>query len=274
MGQNDRMRNLLTGVPRAIAVAVLALVLGAVGADVGAAIYAEYHLSRHVRAAADLPFDPWVAILGFPFIPQAVRHRYSELEIKAGGVDHPVVGKVTLEATMHDIDIAQASWLMRPDADLRLGKLESRIIIDSRHLGAFIGIKDLNVEAPAADTNDPTGGTTESGISGSQGLVFTGTPRQAGLDKPVSVTVDMSITGPERTAMVFTPTGVVTGPGTADTVVPEDKRAAVLTAFRASIPGQRLPFGVAPTSAGARGSDVIIEGIAEDVTVTLQGFRQ
>ena len=32
-----------------------------------------------------------------------MRHRYNELEIKAGGVEHPVVGKVTLEATMHDI---------------------------------------------------------------------------------------------------------------------------------------------------------------------------
>lgn len=268
------MRKLLTGVPRGIAVSVLALVLAAVGADVGAAIYAEYHLSRHVRSAAGLPFDPWVAILGFPFIPQAARHRYSELEIKANGVEHPVVGKVTLEATMHDIDISQASWLMRPADDLAVGKLESRIIIDSRHLGGFIGIKDLTVEAPAVDTNDPTGGTTESGISGSKGLVFTGTPRAAGIDQPVSVTVDVSITGPDRTTMVFTPTGVVTGPNTADTAVPEDRRAAVLRAFSAALPGQRLPFGLPPTTAGARGSDVIIEGIADDVTITLEGFRQ
>lgn len=70
---------------------------------------------------------------------------------------------------MHDIDISQASWLMRPDAELPMRKLESRIIIDSRHVGGFIGIKDLNVEAPAEDTNDSTGGTTESGISGSAG---------------------------------------------------------------------------------------------------------
>ena len=33
---------------------------------------------------------------------------------------------------MHDIDLTEASWLMRPDADLPVGKLESRIIIDSR----------------------------------------------------------------------------------------------------------------------------------------------
>lgn len=263
------MRKLLTA-----GVSVLTVAGLAVGGDVGAAIYAEYQLSRHVRSAAGLSFDPWVAILGFPFIPQAARHRYDELEIKANGVPHPVAGKVTLEATMHQIGLGQASWLMRPDADLPLGKLESRIIIDSRRMGEFIGIKDLNVEAPAADTNDATGGTTESGISGSEGLVFTGTPTKAGFDEPVSVTVNLSIVGPDQTTLVITPTGVVTGPNTADREVPEDRRAAVLGAFGATMPGQELPFGIRPTSKGARGSDVIIEGIVEDVTVRLDGFRR
>ena len=268
------MRKLLTAGPRAIVASMLAVALGAFGADFGAAVYAEYQLARHVRAAAGLPFDPWVAILGFPFIPQAARHRYSELEIKAGGVEQPVAGRVTLEATMHDIDLTQASWLVRPDADLALGKLESRIIIDSRHVGGFIGIKDLTVEAPAEETNDATGGTTESGISGSVGLVFTGTPKSAGFDRPVSVTVDVATTGPDQTTVTFTPTAVVTGPNTADTAVPDAERSAVLAAFRAAMPGQRLPFGLRPTRVGARGSDIIIEGITEDATVTLEGFRQ
>jgi hypothetical protein len=265
-----RVRKVLT----VAGASLLAVVVGAVGADTGAAIYAEYQLSRNLRTATGLPFDPWVAILGFPFVPQAARHSYGEREIKAGGVDHPVVGKVTLEATMHDIGLQEASWLIRPTADLPVGKLESRIIIDSRHLGAFIGIKDLRVEAPAEDTNDSTGGTTESGISGSKGLVFTGTPAKAGFDKLVSVTVDLSVAGPGQATLVLTPTGVVTGPNTADRPVPEDKRAAVLGAFAGTLPGQKLPFGLRPTAEGARGSDIIIEGIAEDVVVRLGGFNQ
>ena len=255
-------------------VTVLVGALGAAAVDTGAAIYAEYHLSRHVRSAAGLGFDPWVAILGFPFIPQALRHEYGELEIKAGGVEHPVVGNVTLESTMHQIGLSQASWLMRPDADLPVGMLESRIIIDSRHLGGFIGMKDLAVQAPQEDTDDPTGGTTESGISGNTGLILTGTPTKAGFDKLVSVTVDLSLTGPEQTTLVFTPTGIATGPNTADQTVPDDKKDAVLKAFAASLPGQKLPFGLRPTAEGARGSDVIVEGIAENVTVRLTGFRR
>ena len=67
---------------------------------------------------------------------------------------------------------------------------------------------------------------------------------------------------------------MLTGAGTADQQVPEDKTPAVLAAFTTSLPGQKLPFGVAPTSEGARGSDVIIEGITEGVTITLDEFRQ
>ena len=41
-----------------------------------------------------------------------------------------------------------------------------------------------------------------------------------------------------------------------------------------SLPGQKLPFGVRPTSEGARGSDIIIEGIVRGVTIALNEFRQ
>ncbi len=264
------MRKLLTG----FAAAVLTVLLAAVCVDFGAAIFAEYRLSRAVRNAAELQWDPSVAILGFPFITQAARHHYDEVEIKAHDVEHAHVGRASLEATMHSIGLAEASWLIRPDATLPIEKLESRIIIDSAHLGSFMGLKDLMVEAPALETNDATGGTTESGISGSTGLVFTATPKPAGLDKRVSVAVDLSIEGPQRSTLVFTPTGILTGPGTADQEVPEDKHDAVLKAFQASLPDQRLPFGVAPTSQGARGSDIIIEGITEGLTITLAGFTQ
>jgi hypothetical protein len=269
VGQNVRVRKLLIG-----AVAVLtALVVGAVGADFGAAIYAEYRLARSVRTAANLSFDPWVSILGFPFTTQAMRRHYNEIEIKASGVDHPVVGKVGLEATLHSIDLADASWLIGPDAKLPVGELESRIIVDSTHVGRFMGIPDLLVEAPSRETNDSTGGTTESGISSNRGLVFTGTPKKADYKKKVSIAVDLSIAGPDQTTLIFTATGVLTGAGTADQQVPQDKLPAVLAAFSTSLPGQKLPFAVRPTSEGVRGSDIIIEGITRGVTIALNEFR-
>jgi hypothetical protein len=258
-----------------VVLAVVVVLVGAAGVDFGTTIYAEYRLARTVRQAAQLGFDPFVAILGFPVIPQAMRDHYNELEIKASAVERPVIGKATLEATMHSIDLIDTSWLIGADAKLRVnGKLESRIIIDSLHLGRYMGIHDLMVEAPPQETNNATGGTTESGISGSRGLVFTGTPKSAHFDKRVSVAVDLSMAGDDKTTLVFTPTGVLTGPDTANQQVPDDKRDAVLAAFAGKLPDQRLPFGIAPTSQGARGSDVIIEGITRGLTVTLDGFNR
>jgi len=270
---NMRMRKVLIGVVAA-AIAVAVIVVGAIGVDYGTSIYAEYRLSTNVRRAANLGSDPFVAILAFPFIPQAMRNHYNDLEIKANAVDQPMVGKATLEATMYSIDLTYASWLIRPDAKLPVGKLESRIIIDSMHLGRYLGISDLMVEAPPQETNNATGGTTESGISGSHGLVFSGTPKSANFDHRVSVSVDLAIAPDDQATLVVTPTGILTGPDTANQTVPDDKRDAVLHAFSARLPNQRLPFGVTPTSEGARGSDVIIEGITRGVTITLEGFKQ
>jgi hypothetical protein len=137
-----------------------------------------------------------------------------------------------------------------------------------------MGIRDLMVEAPPQETNNATGGTTESGISGNHGLVFTGTPTSAHFDKRVSVAMDLSMAGADKTTLVFTPTDVLTGPDTANQEVPADKRDAVLAAFTSRLPDQRLPFDLAPTSQGARGSDVIIEGITEGVIITLDGFNR
>lgn len=265
-----RMRRVLIA-----ATALATVLIGALGVDFGASIYAEYRLSSNVRKAANLGSDPFVAILAFPFIPQAMRKHYSELEIKAYAIDHAEVGKATLEATMYSIDLGYASWLVNPDAKLPVGKLESRIIIDSMHLGRYLGINDLMVEAPPQETNDATGGTTESGISSSHGLVFSGTPpKSANFAHRVSVSIDLSIAPDDQATLIFSPTSVLTGPDTANQAVPDDKRDAVLHAFSGRLPNQKLPFGVSPTSAGARGSDVIIEGITRGATIALDGFTQ
>ena len=271
--QNRSMRRVLIGVI-ASAVAAGVIVVGAVCADYGTSIYAEYRLSSNMRKVANLGSDPFVAILAFPFIPQAMRGHYNELEIKANAVDHAMVGTATLEATMYSVDLTYASWLMRPDAKLPVGRLESRIIIDSMHLGRYLGMSDLMVEAPPAETNSATGGTTDSGISSSHGLVFSGTPKSANFDHRVSVSVDLAIAPDDKATLVFTPTGILTGPDTADQTVPDGKRDAVLHAFTGRLPNQRLPFGLAPTSEGARGSDVIIEGVTGGVSITLDGFKQ
>src|SRR6185437_285929 len=69
VGHNMRMRKALVGAV-AVLSAVLVVLLAAVGADFGTSIYAEYRLARAVRDTAHLGFDPFVAIIAFPLIPQ------------------------------------------------------------------------------------------------------------------------------------------------------------------------------------------------------------
>jgi hypothetical protein len=152
--------------------------------------------------------------------------------------------------------------------------VESRILINSTHVGRFMGIPDVLVETPLKEANNATGGTTESGISRQQGPWSSPARRRPpGFDKKVSVAVDLSIAGADRPPWCSAPPGCspVRAPQTGP--VPEDKTQAVLHAFSTSMPGLKLPFGIAPTSEGARGSDVIVEGIAEGVTITLNEFN-
>ena len=93
------MRKVLTR----LLIPAVVLILAVVGTDFGFAIFAEYRMARSVRTAAHLHFDPWVSILGFPFGPQAMRGRYQQVEVKAPGVAHPVVGKASIEATLYDM---------------------------------------------------------------------------------------------------------------------------------------------------------------------------
>lgn len=119
-----------------------------------------------------------------------------------------------------------------------MDRLESRIIIDSNHLGRFIGINDLAVEPPPREQNDATGGTTESGISTGTGLLFTGTPKTGEFQHKVTVSVDVSVGGPDKTDLQLVATSVVTGPGTADRDVPEEQQAGVFAAFTKVVPGK------------------------------------
>ena len=79
---NMRVRKVLIAVT-ATAILVAVIALGAIGVDYGTSIYAEYRLSSSVRKAAKLGTDPFVAIVAFPFLPQAMRGNYRQVEIKA-----------------------------------------------------------------------------------------------------------------------------------------------------------------------------------------------
>ena len=198
-------------------------------------VYAEYRLARSVRAAARLNWDPSVAILGFPVHPagdapalqrggdQGQRRRASagRQGITGGhdALDRPhrlvVVDRARCEACR------SASWRAASSSTPRIWA------------ATWASPTCWSRRRPGRPTTPPAV-TTESGISDSHGLVFTGTPKAADFDKRVSVSVDLSMTGADRTTLVFTPTGVLTGPAPPTRRCPTTRGRPCSHAFRAS----------------------------------------
>ncbi|MGL4307205.1 MAG: LmeA family phospholipid-binding protein [Mycobacteriaceae bacterium] len=254
------MKKLLIGL---LSVAAIALAI-----DFGSASYTEYHFSRTVRGAASLNSDPYVAIIGFPFLSQANNSKYRQVEIRANGLHNQPLGTANIETTLYDLTIPSQHWTVTDTDTLTAQSIESRLIISATALGRYLNIVDLALAAPPADRAESTGGTTASGISSSSGLVFTGTPQIPGIHHPVSVTVDLRVAGD---SIIITATGLATGPDAADVqLIPENLKDQVLMKFSSVLPGQHLPFGLPITTIGARGSDLVVEGMTHNRTVTLK----
>ena len=73
-------------------IALIVLVLLLVGADFGAAAFAEHMISQKARTQLQLNDDPSVTIHGFPFLTQALGGDYSHISVSAAGL--PVANKL------------------------------------------------------------------------------------------------------------------------------------------------------------------------------------
>ncbi|TCN47386.1 DUF2993 family protein [Rhodococcus sp. SMB37] len=235
--------------------------------DFGAAAWSEYRLSRALREGGALQSDPAVTIHGFPFLLQARNGHYENVEITADRVPTDMLGDITVEANLVGAH-AEASELL--DGSIRsvpVDLLFGRVMIDATELGQALDIPDLQISAPPDSKSDGTGGSGGSGPTTAGGVVLTGTVPVGPLSARVSVQADLVLDGDQ---VQIVASDLYFGPeGHADFTVPEPLKPLVLGLFTATIEPQDLPFGVYPTSVEARGSRIVIEGEAHNVTIDL-----
>nr|WP_206039910.1 LmeA family phospholipid-binding protein [Rhodococcus sp. HNM0563] len=240
--------------------------------DFGAAAWSEYRLSRALREGGALESDPAVTIHGFPFLLQARNGHYENVEITADRVPTDMLGDITVEANLVGAH-AEASALL--DGSIRsvpVDLLYGRVMIDATELGQVLDIPDLQISAPPASKSDGTGGSGGSGPTTAGGVVLTGTVPVGPLSARVSVQADLVLDG-DRVQIVAS--DLYFGPeGHADFTVPDPLKPLVLGLFTTTIEPQDLPFGVYPTSVEARGSRIVIEGEAHNVTIDLTEVQQ
>src|SRR5579872_4980115 len=88
---------------RKVIIWVVCLAVIAVLADFSAAAYAEYRVSRALRANADLTADPSVTFHGFPFVAQVADGRYRDIEISAEEIRPDTHRDMRVEATLRGV---------------------------------------------------------------------------------------------------------------------------------------------------------------------------
>lgn len=264
---------------RKLIIALVSLVAIALVVDFGAAIFTEYRVSRAIRHGADLGDDPAVAISGFPFLTQVQSGTLDTVTVRASNVPSDLVGQLVVETRLEGVHLPNSSWIIDTDAPTLVDRAKGRMILGQTALGQLLGVPDLELSAPPASFSDGTGGSGGVGLVNlgpaisANAVLLTGTV-QVGEDEKGPVRQQVSVLA--RLLLVdekvhIIPSAVYQPPGSdpadADLITPTLDVAG--PQFAATINAKDLPFGITPTGVRASGSELIIEGVEDDVTLRL-----
>jgi hypothetical protein len=264
-------------------IALVVLVLLLVGADFGAAAYAEHMISQKARAQLQLTDDPSVTIHGFPFLTQALGGEYGHISVSAAGV--PVADKlqdVAVNAELENVTAPLSDITSGNTKAITIGELTGSVTIkaaDLARLAPLDKIKDLRIEPASADYVEngdsgqseptPTPTTTTEGQAeqdeSSTGVRISGHLQFAGKDLEIFcfAMIEADAKGGK---INFTPKRLQFGNDQETTVVPQAVQKALMPNFEASINTKDLPLSVTPTGVRVQSGSVTIKGKATNVS--------
>ena len=264
-------------------IALVVLVLLLVGADFGAAAYAEHMISQKARTQLQLTDDPSVTIHGFPFLTQALGGEYGHISVSAAGV--PVADKlqdVAVNAELENVTAPLSDLTSGNTKAITIGELTGSVTIkaaDLARLAPLDKIKDLRIEPASADYVEygdagqseptPTPTTTTEGQAeqdeSTTGVRISGHLQFAGKDLEIFcfAMIEADAKGGK---INFTPKRLQFGNDQETTVVPQAVQKALMPNFEASINTKDLPLSVTPTGVRVQSGSVTIKGKATNVS--------
>ncbi|MFJ9781831.1 DUF2993 domain-containing protein [Amycolatopsis sp. NPDC101161] len=263
-------------------IALVVLVLLLVGADFGAAAYAEHMISQKARTQLQLTDDPSVTIHGFPFLTQALGGDYSHISVSAAGV--PVAGKlqdVAVNAELEDVNAPLSDLTNGNTKAITIGKLTGSVTIkaaDLARLSPLDKIKDLRIEPSTSQyvqngdsgQSEPTPTTTTTEGQAEQdesstGVRISGHLQFAGKDLEIFCFA-MIEADAKGGAINFVPKRLQFGNDQETTVVPAAVQKVLMPNFSASINTKDLPLSVTPTGVRVQSGSVTVKGEATNVS--------
>ncbi|MGW4482258.1 LmeA family phospholipid-binding protein [Amycolatopsis sp. NPDC004368] len=255
------------------------LVILLVGADFGAAAFAEHTISQKARQQLGLSDDPSVDIHGFPFLTQALSGDYSHITVSADGV--PVGGELRdlgVSAELEDVTAPLSDLTAGNTKNVKIGKLTGAVTIkasDIARISPLDKIQNLRIDQSTqayvkyGDTDQgqqpdptPTNAAGEPQDDNVAGLRLSGDVQVAGQKVEIFCFALIELKGKTIT---ITPHRLQFGNDQETTVVPDAVQKALLPNFRASIDTSTLPLSVTPTAVRVDSGSVTIKGEATNV---------
>ncbi|MCP2259385.1 Protein of unknown function (DUF2993) [Streptoalloteichus tenebrarius] len=248
-----------------LVIALLVLLGLLVAADFGAAAFAEYQLSRKLRAELNLTDDPDVRVNGFPFLTQALAGDYREIEIRANRVAFGQFRDLGLVATARHVR-ASLSDLASGSARVTVDEVDGQLEVRANDIGRMIDIPDLKIEpapeeleATAAGQNKPAPGDRTTA-----GVKLTGSTEIAGRKVQATITGVLALVDNQ---IQVTPRQTQLDTGTGAFPLPEAVKRHLVQTFTFRLDPGGLPLNARPTEVSAQNGALVIRGKATNVTL-------
>ncbi|MER7078189.1 Protein of unknown function [Saccharopolyspora kobensis] len=259
---------------------VIALVIVAgllVGADFGGAAIAEYQVSKKVAEQLQLRENPEVRINGFPFLTQVIAGNYRDVQLVANAVPVGPFNEVGIEADLHGAQVSTSELIAGTADRLVVDELVGRVKLRASDVARLIGIQDLTVNPAAKDAlADDDGNISAADEQLSAGTDRTkavvqldGTVNIAGSDNKVRVIAVLSLV---NSKMQIEPRKLDLNNSTFGAIeLPSIFEKSVLKQFSTTLDPGMLPFEVKPTAVRAERGALVVEGVADNVTISAGG---
>lgn len=259
---------------RKLVISVVVLVGLSVAADYGAAATAEYRVAKQVREELRLAADPSVRINGFPFLTQALSGHYSDIDLRAAGLSVGPLHDVAVEATMRDVDAPLSDLTSGNLQSVRAAGVDGRIRLKDKDIGRAIGIEDLRLQQASAEETQkllPAGALPDpaSRTDSREAVRMVATTDLAGEPTGIIGIGVITITG---SRLQITVTDVrLARDDVGEVSLPRPIRQMLIQALSTDVEPGGLPFTVTPTRVWVEPGALLVQGSAQDVSLSEVG---
>lgn len=230
---------------RVIVLVVLFVVVLFVVADRLTEAAAAKALSVKARETALLASDPKVDIHGFPFLTQALRGRYSRIDVTTHGIHRGGLRLDTVKGTFEGVHLGLSAALNGRVRSVPIDHATGEVDVTYPDLNAYLARSHLSVRPD---------GTTH--------LAITGTVSVLGAPVAVSGPVALSVSDGELT--LAPSVAKLRGP---QGVLPAAIARTAATALTVHVTLNELPFGLRLQTVRVGPTDITITARAQDIAV-------